>query len=122
MPQLSTDHATLEAFQDFVGAEKTHISGHGRQFVVIKQPNFPHFRFEWHPGVKKLYLVRLGHMETIDGEKVFVPLPTNQHCRAERVGEHVLSEGEAYNYVQAFLRGYREGQTPNLTKIHLLEG
>lgn len=118
MPQVELDHASLEAFREWKQLPP-HLSGQGQTVCVIKQPLFPQFRFEWHPQAKKVYLVRLGQIDVIDGEVVFTPIPTSQKLRAERIAEHVRSEGEAFNYVQSFLRGYREGRTPNLVKHHL---
>lgn len=118
MPLINLDPASAEAFGEWM-QRPPHISGLHDRILVIKQPNFPQFRFEWHPQAKKVYLVRTGRIETIDGEDVFVPLPANEPMRAERLAEHVESHGEAHNFVQTFLRGFREGRTPNLFKPHL---
>ena len=59
----------------------------------IKQPAFPQFRFEYHPQVRKVYLVRLG-VEPLIGEGIALEVP---------------DYGVATNSVLIWLRGYREG-------------
>lgn len=52
---------------------------------------FPEFRFEWHPGKRKCYLVRLGVTPEI----------------GEVFAHDIENEGQAWNAVQIWLRGYR---------------
>jgi hypothetical protein len=59
----------------------------------IRQPNWPKFRFEWHPATKRVYYV---------------------HDRSPNVGRllamHIDSDGAAQNAVLIFLRGYQEAR------------
>jgi hypothetical protein len=71
--------------------------------LQIKQPQFPDWRFEWHPDKEKVYLVRLGRKPLI----------------GEVIAEHVPTEGSAFGSVQTWLRGFEEGRTPNVVKSHL---
>ena len=57
----------------------------------IKSPNAPQFRFEWHPGVKKVYLIRVGAVPEI----------------GELFAAEITTEGAAWNAVLIFMRGYR---------------
>ena len=94
------DEATRNKFAEFQGRDP-HPSG--QQMVYhIKQPNFPQYRFEWHPQSRKVYLIRLGSAPLI----------------GEILAEHAETHGDAHNFVQTFLRGFREGQTPT-PKPHL---
>lgn len=108
------DALTREKLAEFHGRDP-HPTGAGQPHVKIKQPNFPQFHFEWHPGTRKVYLARLG---TVDAEGKFVPA-VNRRVIAEILAEHAETHAHAYNFVQTFLRGYREGQTPNISKPHL---
>lgn len=96
------DVVTRERFAEFIGRDP-HPSGAGRDVLHIKQPNYPQFRFEWHPGTRKVYLIRVGSKPLI----------------GEKLAEHAETHAEAYAYVQTFLRGFREGQAPDLPKLHL---
>ena len=97
------DPRTREEFAEFRGRDP-HPSGQGLPDILhIQQPNFPQFRFEWHRGKRKVYLVRLGRRPLI----------------GEILAENAATRGDAYNFVQTFLRGFREGQTPDLPKPHL---
>jgi len=60
----------------------------------LKQPAFPQFRFEWHPGKKKVYLIRLG-VEPLMGTAF---------------AHDIENHGAAYNAVLIWLRGYREAK------------
>lgn len=91
-----------ERFAEFIGRDP-HPSGAGLKVLHIKQPNYPQFRFEWHPGTRKVYLIRVGAKPLV----------------GEKLAEHAETHGEAYAYVQTFLRGYREGLTPDIPKTHL---
>lgn len=98
----SIDHGTAEKFREFIGRDP-HPTG--QELVYhIKQPNFPQYRFEWHPQSRKVYLIRLGATPLI----------------GEILAEHAETHGDAFNFVQTFLRGFREGQLP--TPKHHLEG
>lgn len=117
-PHRVLDRATREAFGEFRGLP-THSSGLGRLRCRIHQPNWPEFHFEWHTDSKRVYKARLGYVSYVDGKKQVTPISTAGKVRAEIIGEHVLSEGAAYNCVQTFLRGVLEGQNPNDAKPHL---
>lgn len=95
------DRLTAEKFRELQGRDP-HPSGAGEMVLHIKQPNFPQYRFEWHPQSRKVYLIRLGATPLI----------------GEILAEHAETHGAAYNFVQTFLRGFREGQSP-LPKPHL---
>lgn len=71
----------------------------------IKAPTLPAYRFEWHAEARKVYLVRLG------------TLPE----QGEIVAFDIATHGDAINAVLIWTRGFREGQTPHLTKPHLTE-
>lgn len=101
LPQ-SVDARTREAFAEFQGRDP-HPTGAGEPCLHIKQPNFPQYRFEWHPQSRKVYLIRLGRTPLI----------------GEVIAEHAETHGHAFNFVQTFLRGFREGQMPTIRKTHL---
>lgn len=61
------------------------------KIIHIKAPNLPQFRFEWHPGIKKVYLIRVGTSPEI----------------GEMFAHEITTEGAAWNAVLIFLRGYR---------------
>lgn len=63
----------------------------GQTVKVIKSPNFPEFRFEWHIGVRKVYLVRIGQTPEI----------------GEVFAHDIENEGQAQTAVLIWLRGYR---------------
>jgi hypothetical protein len=95
------DALTTEKFAEFQGRDP-HPSGADRTICHIKQPNFPQYRFEWHPQSRKVYLIRLGTSPLI----------------GEILAEQAETHGAAHNFVQTFLRGFREGQMPT-PKPHL---
>lgn len=97
---MDVDARTAEKFREFIGRDP-HPSG-PEAVYHIKQPLFPEYRFEWHPQARKVYLIRLGSEPLI----------------GEVIAEHAETHGEAINYVQTFLRGYREGLNPT-PKPHL---
>ena len=99
-PLPSLDALTREKFAEFIGRDP-HPTG-AEKIYHIKQPNFPEYRFEWHPQARKVYLIRLGREPLI----------------GEVIAEHAETHGHAFNFVQTFLRGLREGQNPT-PKIHL---
>lgn len=94
------DAVTREKFAEFLGRDP-HPSGTDKVYH-IKQPNFPQYHFEWHPQTRKVYLIRVGTVPLI----------------GEVLAEHAETHGHAQNFVQTFLRGYREGQMP-ASKPHL---
>jgi hypothetical protein len=60
----------------------------------LKQPNFPHLRFEWHPQTKRCYVIRLD-------------TPPNEPVIAEPFAWQVVNSGQAHNAVLVYLRGYK---------------
>ena len=58
----------------------------------IKAPTFPQFRFEWHIGARRVYLIRDGAVPVI----------------GEPIAFEVKDHGAAQNAVLIFLRGYRQ--------------
>ena len=64
----------------------------GERILHIKTPTFPQFRFEWHPGAKRVYLIRVGVLPVI----------------GEPIAFEVKTHGDAQNVVLIFLRGYRQ--------------
>lgn len=111
-PLAQLDPKTRDAFEAFRGRDP-HPTGDGQRVLHIKQPAFPQFRFEWHPQKRKVYLVRLGRL--VDG----VLVPNTGPLIGEILAEHAETHGDAFNFVQTWLRGFREGQTPDVTKPHL---
>lgn len=71
----------------------------------VKQPALPQFQFEWHPRVKRLYLIRLGLLPTI----------------GEVIAHDVKDMGMAINYMLVWCRGFKEGKTPPLNEDERLE-
>ena len=61
------------------------------QIFHIKAPMFPQFRFEWHPGKKSVYLIRVGAQPEI----------------GENIAENADDQGRAQMAVLIWLRGYR---------------
>lgn len=57
----------------------------------IRAPNLPQFRFEWHPGRRRVYLVR-----HVDGHDV-----------GEPIAFEIDTHGGAVNAVLIWTRGYR---------------
>lgn len=99
---LILDRQTREAFDEFRGRDP-HPTGACQPVYVIKQPAFPQWRFEWHPQSRKVYLVRLGRKPLV----------------GEVIAEHAETHAAGYGAVQTWLRGYREGRTPDVPKPHL---
>lgn len=66
----------------------------GEQILHIKTPTFPQFRFEWHPGAKRVYLIRVGGVPIV----------------GEPIAFEVTTHGGAQNAVLIFLRGYRQAK------------
>jgi hypothetical protein len=66
--------------------------------LKIHNKNYPDFRFEWHPGVQKLYVIRV--MKDKEGR----PLPS-QH--GELVAFNIENQGQAQNSVLIWCRGYQ---------------
>jgi len=96
------DALTAEKFREFQGRDP-HPTGADRKIWHIKQPSFPQYRFEWHPQARKVYLIRVGSTPLI----------------GEVLAEHAETHAHAHNFVLTFLRGFREGRTPDLPKTHL---
>ena len=63
----------------------------GRVYRLRSAAAFPQFDFEWHPGTKRVYLIRKGVVPLIGEPFAF----------------EVEDEGAAHNAVLIFLRGYR---------------
>lgn len=97
------DAVTQSAFREFLGRDP-HPSGDGREIMHLSMRGAPEFRFEWHPQKRKVYLVRVQ----ADGPEI-----------GEILAEHAETHAHALNFVQTFLRGYREGQAPGV-KPHLI--
>lgn len=72
----------------------------------LKAPNFPQFRFEYHPNVKKIYLIRVG---------------TNPEI-GEMFAHEIETEGAAWNSVLIFLRGYRTAKAEELLNVKTHQG
>lgn len=74
----------------------------GNLVKSIKMVGFPQFVFEYHPSAGedggKVYVVEAKAARNEKGE---IP--------AAVLAEHVYNEGQAYGFVQTFLRGYRRG-------------
>jgi hypothetical protein len=58
----------------------------------MRQPNLPGYRFEYHPGVKKVYVIRVGVMPEV----------------GEAFAFDIENHGAAWNAVLYWVRGYRE--------------
>ena len=59
----------------------------------IRTPEFPQWRFEYHPQTQKVYLIRVGRKPEV----------------GEVIAEHCDTHGRAIGFVQTFLRGVKEG-------------
>lgn len=59
----------------------------------LKTPKFPQFRFEYHEAAKKVYIIR-------------ATAPT----MGDPIAENINTEGGAWNAVNIWLRGYKEGK------------
>jgi hypothetical protein len=98
------DAITQERFREFVGRDP-HPSGGRGGILRIRAPMATGLRFEWHPQKRKVYMIR--------------PALPGQPEVGEIIAEHANTHGEAWNFVQTFMRGYREGQEPGV-KTHLI--
>jgi len=96
------DTLTKEKLAEFLGRE-ANPTGAGQPYLHIKQPNFPQYRFEWHPQTRKVYLARMNVKPVV----------------GEIIAEHVETHGHAFGAVQTWLRGYHEGRAPDIAKPHL---
>ena len=56
----------------------------------IQQPSAPELRFEWHPGVKRVYVIRVGFNPEV----------------GEPIRDDVTDQGTALMTVLCWLRGY----------------
>ena len=80
----------------------------------IKQPLFPQYHFEWHSQTGKVYVINLSKTIKRNGEDAH---------EANVLAEHCTDHGTAFNFVQTWLRGYREGlSTPNNSNKELVYG
>ncbi len=69
------------------------------QVLVMKQPSFPQFRFEWHPFVKRVYVIRIGAAQEI-GDPIAFEITENKAAmevtrmwlRGYTAAKHELSE------------------------------
>lgn len=77
-------------------------SGAGRDVLTIRSPNTGH-QFEWHPKSRRVYLVRTSVVPPV----------------GEVVAFDVETHGQALNYINTWLRGWHEGQTPSVAKPNL---
>ena len=68
------------------------------QTVKIKVKEMPFMMFEWHPGIQKVYVMRIDDL-------------TAKSTKADIIAEHVVNQAQAYGFVQTYLRGYRRAQT-----------
>lgn len=66
----------------------------GATIYHIQTPTFPQFRFEWHPGTRRVYLIRLGAVPLVGEPMAF----------------EVKTHGDAQNAVLIWLRGYRQAK------------
>jgi len=96
------DPKTREAFAAFLGRDP-HPSGAAKDIYHIRNPKLPQYRFEWHPKLRKVYLVRVGSNPEV----------------GELMAFNVETHGDAHNAVLIWLRGFHEGRTPDLAKPHL---
>ena len=71
-----------------------HAAQPGAQILHIKTPTFPQFRFEWHPGTRRVYLIRVGATPVI----------------GEAMAFEITTHGAAQNAVLIWLRGYRQAK------------
>lgn len=66
------------------------------RILHFKPPQFPEVRFEWHPGIKQVYVIHT----------------TTEPQVAEPMAYEIENHGAAQNAVLIWLRGYKEGRTP----------
>lgn len=76
------------------------------KIITTTDSGFPQFRFEFHPATKKVYV--LGLTGGFSGKKF-------ELSGSEKVKAFVLAEDCDHNarflaFVQAYLRGYRQGR------------
>ena len=71
---------------------------------AIRSTDAPGYRFEWHPGVRNIYLVREG----------VVP----EH--GELIAEKIDSRDAAHRHVHVWLHGFKEAARATIGKPHLL--
>lgn len=96
------DQAFKAKFLEFLGRDP-HPTGGARKIWHIKAPRTPQYRFEWHPQKRIVYLVRIGSVPEV----------------AEAMAFNIETHGDAHNAVLIWLRGFHEGATPTIQKIHL---
>lgn len=72
----------------------------GNLVKSVKMTGFPQFVFEYHPQVGKVIVVYVDKPRCADGT-----------APAAVVAEHVADDGQAFGFVQTFLRGYRLGKS-----------
>lgn len=70
----------------------------------FKPPKSPEVRFEWHPRVKRVYMIREQGAEETEGAVV----------HAEPIAYGVEDHGAAQNAVLIWMRGYNEGRCPHV--------
>lgn len=76
-----------------------------QQVLHIKQPQFPQFRFEWHPGKSRVYVIRIGSKPEV----------------GEILAHDIADHGAATNVVLIWLRGFREGSIPKICGLTLAD-
>jgi len=64
------------------------------KIMHLKTPNYPQFRFEYHPFKKKVYIIRVGILPEI----------------GEAFAHEIETEGAAWNAALIWLRGYKEAK------------
>lgn len=72
-----------------------------------KDPNFPQFRFEWHPHNGKVYLIELPG---VWAEGHFVEVASSKPLQAAVVAEHAEHHARFLGFVQTWLRGYKKAK------------
>lgn len=87
-----------------LGENATGASSAAR-ILHIKQPQFPQFRFEWHPQTERVYVIRIGALPEV----------------GEVLAHHIDTHGAATNAVLIWLRGFREGSTPAIGGLSLAD-
>jgi hypothetical protein len=73
----------------------------------FSDPAVPGYRFEWHPGAQKVYLVP---PPPDDGRSVLLP-------RAWVLAEHCETHARAYSFVQTWCRGFKAGRGSPIAAI-----
>ena len=95
----------LGKFDEYRGRDP-HPTGAGRGIDGIYHldiPSLPQYHFEWHPQKRIVYLIRVGQEPAI----------------GEAICHHAETHGDAFNFLQAWGRGFKEGRTPTLIKTDL---